>query len=359
MAEGAGGRPGQGILDWLVDALTMQSRQTRIAQQITDASSGSEATTLYLSLAQEDRDDVIITEALKNKTVREGIIGQKARDPLGDFITGCMTKWIEITGGSLNPDALEAIEGLSDITEGVLGIAAGATLVDLALGAIPTTTEGVVSSNATRQILTWLGVGAVVSAVAHDPVKIGVLRPYQDKLEAAFRNRRPDDMALFQAYRTRELSPTKVEDLSLLTDEVMDAIEAENDAIYNTEIAKWGYSEWFARALSRSATYTLTFSQLVTLARAGIWDRGLAIYSLWGIGLDRVCMRAALNALERLFMQAQYEGFRSLIEPSYTQGFITEEDIIDYYKKCNIPDAVQAWVLPRLRAQRAKTTKTK
>lgn len=348
------GAPGDAILGFLGDYFTKNRLKDQAREAALTITNETQLEELRARLPPEVLEDPAVKVAFEG--ARSSIASHaEGWDPVRDFITGCMSKWIEVTGGTLTPEAREAIEGLSTITEGVLGIAAAATAIDLALGAIPTTTEGVVSSNATRQVLTWLGVGAVLSAVCHDPVKIGVLRPYQDKLEAAFRNRRPDDMALFQAYRTRELSPTKVEDLALLDDKMMDAIEVENQTIYDTEIAKWGYSEWFAKALSRSATYTLTFSQLVTLARAGIWDRGLAIYSLWGIGLDRVCMRAALDALERLFMQAQYEGFRSLIEPSFTQGFITEEDLKDYYDKCNIPEAVQVWVLPRLRAQREKT----
>lgn len=356
--EPLGVQPGGAFLDYLGDYFTKNRMKDQAKEAALTITNETELQALRERLPPEVLADPAVQAAFDGShTIIES---RKAEltDPLRGWIEGALNAWVDSLGTLDGTTPETATATIARITEAAIGVTVAATLIDLALGMLPNG-EGYVSSNATHHLLTALGVGAVFAAVAHDPVKIGVLRPYQDALEMRFRNRRPDDMALFQAYRTRELSPTKVEDLSKLDDIMMDAIETENDAIYSTEIAKWGYSEWFAKALSRSATYTLTFSQLVTLARAGIWDRGLAIYSLWGIGLDRVCMRAALDALERLFMQAQYEGFRSLIEPSYTQGFITEEDLTDYYRKCNIPEAVQAWVLPRLRAQRAKTTKTK
>jgi hypothetical protein len=275
-------------------------------------------------------------------------------DPLKDFIKGALTQYKKVLGdiGTITPE--NAPEKLAVITEGVLGLAAGATTIDLILGATPTG-EGFVSSNATRHLLSWLGVGAVLNAVAHDPVKISLLRPYQDSLEMTFRNRRPDDFALFQAYRTRELTPTKVEDLSKLDETLMDTIEKENDKIYFGEIAKWGYSEEFAGALSRSATITAPFGQLMALSRMGLLSKGLAIYSLWGAGYDRVVMRPLLEALMKANLAAAFEGFRSMIEPSYVEGFINEEDLRAYYDRINVPPEVQAWVFPRLQARRKKT----
>lgn len=271
--------------------------------------------------------------------------------PLRKWIASVINEWQQ-TAEKYQPhtpeEATAAVAAISADAITLIGVATG---IDLLLGLLPNT-EGVVSSNATRHILTSLGVGAVLSAVAHDPVKIGVLRPYQDALEMKFRNRRPDDMALFQAYRTRELCPEEVADARKLTDADMDRIEADNDRIYNTEIAKWGYSEDFALALSRSATRTLTFGNLMALARMGLLDRGTAIYNLWGFGLDRVVMPGALDALEAVNRVSNYEGFRSMIEPSYISGDIEESDLVEYWDRILVPKDLQAWVLPRLRKSR-------
>lgn len=271
-----------------------------------------------------------------------------------DFIKGALDSWLVKVAEYGKADPAKAKENLSKLSAHVIEVAAASAAIDVGLGMLPNS-AGTASATNTKQLLAWLGFGAVLAAVAHDPVKIGLLRPYQDSLEQTFRNRRPDDFALFQAYRTRELTPTKVEDLALLDDTKMSIIEGENDRYYNAEIAKWGYSEWFAGALARSATRTLGFSQLVTLARAGIYDKGLAIYSLWGEGLDRVVMPAALSALETLRDREMYSGFRSMIEPSFVDGDITEAELREYWTLSGVPAKVQDWVIVRLRKRRDKT----
>jgi hypothetical protein len=272
-------------------------------------------------------------------------------DPIKAEISKLLTKWKDKVAAYDLKDPSKAQETLSELAAYVLEVSGGVFAIELALGAAPFT-EGTVAKAKVSELMAWLGFGAVVTAVAHDPVKIGLLRPYQDSLEATFRNRRPGDMQLFQAYRTRELTPTKVEDLNLLNDEKMNVIEAENQKFYDREISKWGYSEWFAGALARSATRTLNFSQLVTLARAGIYDKGLAIYSLWGEGLDRVVMPQALKAIETLRDREMYSGFRSMIEPSYVEGDIPETDLVTYWNLAGVPEKVQNWVLPRLKKRR-------
>jgi hypothetical protein len=273
-------------------------------------------------------------------------------DPLAKFIQNALQEWKKATGDLKGMDPAAAEKKLAEMTAAAIEVFGAATLIDLALGAVPTTTEGVVSSNATRGMLTALGVGAVIAAFSHDPVKIGLLRPYQDNLEATFRNRRPDDNALFQAYRTRELSPIEVADVRNLTDAEMDRVEVDNDRVWNREIQYWGYSEEFAGALSRSATRTPTFGNLMALARLGLMDRGLAIYSLWGYGMDKVTMPALLDGLEAINEISNYAGFRSLVEPSYTSGDIPESDLVEYWDKIHVPKEIQAWVLPRLRKSR-------
>jgi hypothetical protein len=230
--------------------------------------------------------------------------------------------------------------------------AAGAAVVELVVAGAPGE-QGSVASAKVSQLMGWLGFGAVINAVAHDPVKISLLRPWQDALEATFHNRRPDDFALFQAYRTRELTATKATDLEELDDALMTKIETENQTYYDTEIAKWGYGPDFAGALARSATRTLNFSQLSALARQGLLTRGLAIYSLWGEGLDRAVMKPALDALMQQNRIANYEGFRGQIEPGFVEGYVSEEDLKAYWAKINVPADVQAFMLPRMKARRA------
>jgi hypothetical protein len=286
--------------------------------------------------------------------VRRKEIQTQYQDPqelFEDWIGGALDEWLEKVEEYSKADPSQAKANLSKLSAHVVEVAAASAAIDVSLGMWPGS-AGAASSANTKQLLTWLGFGAVLAAVAHDPVKIGLLRPYQDSLEQTFRNRRPDDFGLFQAYRTRELSPTKIGDLSKLDDKGMDAIEAENDAIYSAEISKWGYSEAYAGALSRSATITLNFSQLTALARQGLLNRGLAIYSLWGQGLDRAVMKPALDALMKQNEMASYEGFRSLMEPSYVEGDIPEADLLAYWDRIAVPKDVQGWVLPRLKKRR-------
>jgi len=313
------------------------------------------------TLAEFDRIWTGLNETQRNYTMAQQ--AYKIRHPVlekhpngaEDLVSGifqdALDEWLKTIESYDMRDPTKAKQNLSKLTGDVMKVAAGTAAIDFSMGLWPNG-EGTISSMNTKQLLAWLGVGAVVNAVAHDPVKIGMLRPYQDLLEATFRNRRPDDFALFQAYRTRELTPTKAEDLTKLNDTLMDQIEKENQTYYDREIAKWGYSEWFAGALARSATRTLNFSQLVTLARAGIYDKGLAIYSLWGEGLDRVVMPAALTAIETLRDREMYSGFRSMIEPSYVEGDISETELGEYWNLAGIPGKVQAWVLPRLKKRR-------
>lgn len=286
-------------------------------------------------------------------SVRKMHTEREAKEPGGfpGYIEKMLTVWLDTIKKYETTDPKQAIKNLSKLTADVMVVAGASAAVDVGLGMLPNS-AGTASATNTKELMKWLGMGAVLTAVAHDPVKIGLLRPYQDSLEQTFRNRRPDDMALFQAYRTRELSPIKVDDLSKLNDTEMNRIETDNDTEYFKQISRWGYSEAFALSLSRSATRTLGFSQLVTLARAGIYDKGLAIYSLWGEGLDRVVMSPALQALETLRDREMYSGFRSMIEPSYVDGLISEADLLAYWTLAGVPDKVQSWVLPRMRLRR-------
>jgi hypothetical protein len=326
------------------------ARKRGIVAQLAAASNQTQLDAVWTTLSAKDQQDDFLKQtynSMKGKTAAD----KEIQNPLTDLIGSSLDQWLETIKKYETNDPTKAKENLTKLSADVMKIAAGSVAVDLALGALPNG-EGQVSAINTKQILAWLGVGAVVTAVAHDPVKIGLLRPYQDMLEQTFRNRRPDDFGLFQAYRTRELSPTKVGDLTKLDDTVMDDIENENDKIYYAEISKWGYSEAYAGALSRSATTTLNFSSLNALARQGLLSRGLAIYSLWGAGLDRTVMKPALDALMAQNKMASYEGFRAMVEPSYIEGDIDESDLVTYYDRIMVPKDVQLWILPRLKKKR-------
>ena len=307
--------------------------------------------TYYSRLPPDVQNDPTVKALYMQRQVELAEIHAGIENPLRPVITGFLRDWKKTVAKYDLDDPTKADEKLAGLAADVLAMSAAAGVAELALGAFPND-MGTVASMKVSQAMGWLGVGAVVTAVAHDPVKIGLLRPYQDSLEAHFRNRRPDDFALFQAYKTRELSPSKPTLEELNNDTKIDQIEKENDEFYNREIAKWGYSEWFAGALSRSSTITLNFSQLSALARHGMLTRGLAAYSLWGQGLDRTVFKPALDALMKQNEIASYEGFRSLVEPSYVEGDIPEADLQAYWDRIAVPKDVQAWVLPRLKKKR-------
>ncbi len=342
-----------GFLDWLSELVFGNTARSDARMAIYESGTLTELEARWAGMNATIQSEPSV---LASYTATKKVMVERATtkpDLLTQFVSGALDTWLAKVKSYETKDPEQAKANLSALTADVMKTMGATAAIDLTLGALPNG-MGTASTGNTKQLLSWLGFGAVLAAVAHDPVKIGMLRPYQDSLEQFFRNRRPNDVALFQAYRTRELAPEKVEDLSKLDDAVMNRIEAKNDEIYDAEISKWGYSVDFARALSRSATRTLNFSQLVTLARAGIYDRGLAIYSLWGEGLDRVVMPAALTAIETMRDREMYAGFRSMIEPSYVDGLISEEDLRAYWTLSGVPEKVQAWVLPRLRSRRTK-----
>lgn len=272
-------------------------------------------------------------------------------DPLQAFISGSLDSWLKEVEKYGKADPSQAKENLAKLSAHVIEIAAASATIDAVAGIAPNGL-GVVSSTNTKQMLTWLGFGAVLAAVAHDPVKIGLLRPYQDSLEQTFRNRRPDSADLFTAYQQRSLSAVKIEDVEKISDTLMAQIETENEKYYDTEISKWGYSEYFSFALKDSATKTLSFGNLMALAKQGRLNRGMAIFSLWGYGLDRKLMKIALDALDQANETANYEGFRAQIEPAYVEGAIDEASLKDYWKKLHIPQDVQDLMMPRFRRKR-------
>lgn len=342
-----------GFLDWLKQAWSDATVAGSASQSMSKAATLSELEGVWQSLTPAQQTDQYLAMMYSGKKKEFGAIQSGLNDPLQKFMSNALSEWLATIQKYQTNNPAQAKANLTALSADVMKIAATSAAIDIGLGMLPNG-AGEASTGNTKQILSWLGFGAVLAAVAHDPVKIGLLRPYQDSLEQTFRNRRPDDNALFQAYRTRELAPEKVSDVNAIDDTVMNRIEADNDRIYNAEISKWGYSVDFATALSRSATRTLSFADLRALANAGIYNRGLAIYSLWGYGIDRVVMQPVLTALETMRDRQMYSGFRSMIEPSYVDGSISEEDLTAYWTKSGVPADVQTWILPRLRKSREK-----
>lgn len=341
-----------GFLAWLRGMWTDATVIATSSQSMSKAATLTELEGIWISLTPAQQADSYLAGMYQGKKKEFVNIAIGLTDPLAGFMNDALSEWLETIKKYETTDPTQAKANLAKLTADVMKIAGTAATIDIALGMLPNS-AGEVSAINTKQMLAWLGFGAVLAAVAHDPVKIGLLRPYQDSLEQTFRNRRPDSGDLFIAYGQRSLSVTKVEDVDKITDTLMTQIETENETFYDTEISKWGYSVVFSNALKDAATKTLNFSQLSALAKQGMLTRGMAIYSLWGAGLDRRLMKPALNALMAQNRISNYEGFRAQIEPAYIEGIVTEIDLVDYWAKINVPADVQAAMLPRFQKRRA------
>jgi hypothetical protein len=339
------------LADW-IDKIWGTRGQIQSANQTMPAFSAIESLENYWkSLPEEVKNDPTVKALYQQRKVELEGIHAGIENPLKPVILGMLTDWKEKVAKYDLEDPKDADKKLAGLAADVLGISATVGVVELALGVFPNG-QGTVASTKVSDLMGWLGFGAVVTAVAHDPVKVGLLRPYQDSLEAHFRNRRPGDSDLFTAYQQRSLSATKIDDVNAISDTLMTQIESENDAYYDREIAKWGYSEYFSNALKDAATKTLSFGNLMALAKQGRLNRGMAIFSLWGYGLDRRLMKIALDALDQANETANYEGFRAQIEPAFIEGSIDEASLLDYWGKLHIPQDVQGLMIPRFRKKR-------
>lgn len=326
-------------------------RRKALISALYAATGRSEVDVVWASMTPEEQADAFLIQTRNSRVSASEAIGSST-DLITELMTGTLDSWLETIKQYETKDPTKAKENLVKLSKDVMILATATAAVDIGAGLILTSQEGVVSTANTKQLLAWLGVGAVITAVAHDPVKIGLLRPWQDNLEATFRNRRPGDADLFTAYQQRSLSSTKIEDVNAITDALMTQIESENDAYYDSEISKWGYSEYFANSLKDASTKTLSFGNLMALAQQGRLNRGMAIFSLWGYGLDRKLMKIALEALDQANETANYAGFRAQIEPAYVEGAIDEASLMDYWKKLHIPQDVQDLMIPRFRKRR-------
>ena len=342
---------GESVFAWINGILDKNRRLNNAVYAIDATKDLDELETLYQALPDETRNYPSVADRYRYQKEHLERELDSRQGLLEKVLSSALNDWLETIKKYEASDPAQAKANLVKLSADVTKIAAGSALVDYTMGLAPNGL-GVVSSANTKQMLGWLGVGAVVAAVAHDPVKIGLLRPYQDSLEQTFRNRRPDSGDLFLAYQQRSLSATKIEDVDKITDDLMTKIEAENEKFYDTEISKWGYSEIFSNALKDASTKTLSFGNLMALAKQGRLNRGMAIYSLWGYGLDRRLMKVALESLEQANRISNYEGFRAQIEPAYIEGIVSEADLVDYWNKISIPQDVQAAMLPRFRKKR-------
>lgn len=288
-------------------------------------------------------------------TRKEQVKGHRSGklDPVAEFIEGTLDQWVSAVGDLSDITPEKSKEKLAEISAKVIELFGASAAIDYLAGSM-TMSGGDASSKNTKELLKWLGFGAVLAAVAHDPVKIGLLRPYQDHLEATFRNRRPEYVGILNAYRQRSLSTTVVDNTDNITDELMDTIENENNTNMDFYGAQWGYPQKWITIEKDAATKAMTFGNLMAMARLGYYDKGMSIFSLWTYGLDRRLMKNALNAIETSRDVGMWKGFRSMVEPSYVQGLIEESDLVEYWTKILVPADVQEWALLRLRNSRAK-----
>ncbi len=343
----------EGVFDF-VKWMAQNSAQSQIVQAIMRETGTTEQLDIMFSnLTPEQQADPVVRTAYEAKKIYGGSANDQLVDPLEKFIGGALDSWISAIRGLEGTKPEEAEAKLALMSSKVVEIFAASTAIDIGLGLLPNG-AGEASSRNTKELLKWLGFGAVIAAIAHDPVKIGLLRPWQDNLEATFRNRRPDWRDMLKAYQQRSLSPTQITDISQITDEVMNNIETENSSKLDEYGATWGYQQSWINIMKDAETRALTFGNLASMARIGVYDRQLAIFSLWTYGLDRRLMLAGLDAIEKTRDVGLWKGFRSMVEPGYVQGLIDAEDLKTYWTRILVPEEVQAWTLERLTKARNK-----
>ncbi len=343
----------ESIQNWISGFVETQTALNGASRKLNDAKTLDELETVWKSLPRDVQaaGGVSTTYGIQKTILSAQKDGLK--DPLAAFINGTLDKWVAYVQQYNNTTPENAQKVLSDLSAKAVEIFGASALIDIGLGMLPNG-AGEASSTNTKELLKWVGLGAVIAAVAHDPVKIGILRPYQDNLEATFRNRRPDWKDMLKAFQQRSLSQTVITDINEITDPLMDQIEKENSENLDSYGATWGYQQSWINIMKDAETRALSFGNLGAMARLGHYDRKLSIFSLWTYGLDRRLMYPALAALEEMRDVALYKGFRSMVEPGYVQGLIDEEDVRSYWTKILVPVDVQDWAMPRLTKSREK-----
>ena len=165
------------------------------ASNMNRAANANELDAVWTSLTPEQQQNEHLKKIHKGRLKYLDVEGQTLTKPLEIFMSEALDKWLKKIAEYETKDPAQAKANLTKLTAEVMTLAGASAAIDMGLGMLPNS-AGETSAINSKQMLAWLGVGAVVAAVAHDPVKIGLLRPYQDSLEQTFRNRRPDDLSL-------------------------------------------------------------------------------------------------------------------------------------------------------------------
>jgi hypothetical protein len=243
-------------------------------QKLRGVKSSTELETVWQSLPSGVQSgDAVLREYNIQKKVFD-IQKNGVDNPLTPLIQSMLDDWkTKIEKYDLK-DPTKANETLASLAADVLAVSSTAAIVELALGALPNG-EGTVASTKVSQLMGWLGFGAVINAVAHDPVKIGLLRPYQDTLEAQFQNRRPEERYLIAAV-TRQLM---------------------SQADYDREMSKWGYPPAFRTIMTQASYRSLSFSNLMAIAKQGLLTPELATANLKQGALRPDAIQPAVNVL--------------------------------------------------------------
>lgn len=343
----------EGILQWYDSIWGHQGQVESAVRSMQAALTEETLDTHFNSLPIEIKSDPAVVSGYMARLEQVRGVKIEFRDPLAKFIDGRLTDWVEFVKQYNDISPEESQKALSDLSAKVIELFGASAAIDMAAGMWPGS-AGDASAINTKELLKWLGFGAIIAAIAHDPVKIGILRPYSDMLEATFRNRKPEYVGILNAYKQRSLSTISITNTDDITDEIMDEIEVDNNVNMDAYGAQWGYPQKWINIEKDAATKAMTFGNLMAMARLGYYDRGMSIFSLWTYGIDRRLMKNALQAIETSRDVGMWKGFRSMVEPSYVQGLIEESDLTEYWTKILVPADVQEWALARLRNSRAK-----
>lgn len=366
---------GEGILSWLFNTWRYVVAGGWISDKLGISPTKDKIQKDFDGLPEWAKENDIVKWAYETQLRQIEYTENGITDPFAEIVAGWMDAIKEITSRYKLDDPANALDNAAKMGKEIMALNTAVQTLEFALGALPNN-MGTVAATKVHSMWTWLGFGAVINAVAHDPVKIGVLRPWMQTLEATYRNRSLDQSAALDAYIQRSLSESRVVDdpsipiggelrdvdgkqvrfydLAKIRDEDMDAIEVENDAMLDLTMAKYGTTKWGVSVMQDYATRSLSFGNLSQLARMGHHQRDIALFSLWGYGLDRRLMKRSLDALETIQNVSLWKGFRSMVEPGYVQGLIDADDMKEYWTHILVPQQVQDWAMVRLTKQREK-----
>lgn len=338
------------ILDW-IESWWSEDASIRSTVDYLDSETTEQGVSSYWAIVEEKyKKDARVQEAYARAALRTKGKTTAFVDPIKQLIQGMLHDWVERVQKYDMSNPAKAEENLAALSAEVLEISAGAFVVELGLGAIPFTQEGPVSSARISQLMAWLGFGATINAIAHDPVKIGILRPYQDSLEATFRNRRPEERWLTQAFSRRIIT---------------------KDA-YDNDIAKWGYSQAFADVMAQTSYRAISFFNLKTIASEGALSADLAKQGLENSGYPPFMIQPLLDALMKINQKAidkaaadaakgtapakERDLTVSQIQQAYVDGLIKRADAQNMMRELKPPySADEVELLLKLADVRIKT----